>query len=47
MAAVTSSVDPNDVMMSPENLFIRFSLDGGETQTDRVSHRRVLWCPNP
>lgn len=42
---MTSPVDPNEVMMTGENSFIRFSPDGGKTQTDRVSHWRVLWCP--
>ena len=42
---MTSPVDPNNVMMTGENSFIRFSPDGGKTQTDRVSHWRVLWCP--
>ena len=37
-------VDPNSVMMTGENSFIRLSPDGGKTQTDRVSHWRVLWC---
>ena len=40
-----SPVDPNNVLMTGENSFIRFSPDGGKTQTDRVSHWRVLWCP--
>jgi hypothetical protein len=40
---MTSPVDPNDVMMTGENSFIRYSPDGGKTQTDRVSHWRVLW----
>jgi hypothetical protein len=31
--------------MTGENSFIRLSSDGGKTQTDRVSHWRVLWCP--
>ena len=39
-------VDPNQVLMTGENSFIRLSLDGGKTQTDRVSHWRVLWCPS-
>jgi hypothetical protein len=43
--SATSPTDPNDVMMTGENSFIRFSPDGGKTQTDRVSHWRVLWCP--
>ncbi|MGQ0511774.1 MAG: hypothetical protein ACT4P9_14325 [Betaproteobacteria bacterium] len=43
--AAPSPVDPNDVMMTGENSFIRLSPDGGATQTDRFSHWRVLWCP--
>jgi hypothetical protein len=39
-------VDPHDVVMTGENSFIRLSNDGGSTMTDRVSHWRVLWCPN-
>lgn len=42
---MTSTVDPNDVLMTGENSFIRLSKDGGATQSDRVSHWRVLWCP--
>jgi len=42
---MSSPVDPNDVMMTGENSFIRFSPDAGKTQTDRASHWRVLWCP--
>ena len=38
-------VDPNDVLMTGENSFIRLSLDGGATLSTRVSHWRVLWCP--
>jgi hypothetical protein len=38
-------VDPNDVMMTGENSFIRLSPDGGKTLSDRASHWRVLWCP--
>jgi hypothetical protein len=38
-------VDPNDVLMTGENSFIRLSLDGGKTLSTRVSHWRVLWCP--
>lgn len=44
-AAMTSPVDPNDPLMTGENSFIRLSLDGGKTPSDRVSHWRVLWCP--
>ena len=42
---MASPVDPNRVLMTGENSFIRLSPDGGETMTDRLSHWRVLWCP--
>ena len=42
---MSSPVDPNNVLMTGENSFIRYSPDGGKTQTDRASHWRVLWCP--
>jgi hypothetical protein len=42
---MTAPVDPNDVLMTGENSFIRLSLDGGRTVSDRLSHWRVLWCP--
>ena len=38
-------MDPNDVMMTGENSFVRLSHDGGKTLADRWSHWRVLWCP--
>ena len=38
-------VDPNTVLMTGENSFIRLSKDGGKTPSDRFSHWRVLWCP--
>ncbi len=38
-------VDPNEVMMTGENSFIRLSEDGGATLSSRLSHWRVLWCP--
>jgi hypothetical protein len=38
-------IDPNEVLMTGENSFIRLSLDGGKTMSSRVSHWRVLWCP--
>ena len=38
-------VDPNNVVMTGENSFIRLSNDGGKTLIDRVSHWRVLWSP--
>jgi hypothetical protein len=39
-------VDPNAVLMTGENSFIRLSHDGGKTISDRFSHWRVLWCPD-
>ena len=41
----TPPVDPNTVLMTGENSFIRLSRDGGKTMSDRLSHWRVLWCP--
>lgn len=38
-------VDPDDVVMTGENSFIRLSNDEGKNLTDRVSHWRVLWSP--
>ena len=38
-------VDPNEVLLTGENSFIRLSPDGGKTQSDRFSHWRILWCP--
>ena len=38
-------VDPNDVLMTGENSFVRLSNDGGKTVVDRTSHWRVLWSP--
>ena len=38
-------VDPNAVLMTGENSFVRLSRDGGKTMSDRLSHWRVLWCP--
>jgi hypothetical protein len=42
---MTAPVDPNDVVMTGENSFMRLSPDGGKTMSDRLSHWRVLWCP--
>lgn len=42
---MTPPVDPNNVLMTGENSFIRLSKDGGKNQSDRISHWRVLWCP--
>jgi hypothetical protein len=41
---MASPVDPNDVLMTGENSFIRLSHDGGKTLASRFSHWRVLWC---
>ena len=41
---MASPVDPNNVLMTGENSFIRLSLDGGATLSTRLSHWRVLWC---
>ena len=43
---MASPVDPNEVLMTGENSFVRLSPDGGTTMTDRFSHWRVLWCPS-
>ncbi|MCC6626215.1 MAG: hypothetical protein IT340_02315 [Chloroflexi bacterium] len=42
---MTPPVDPNAVLMTGENSFIRLSRDGGRSLSDRLSHWRVLWCP--
>jgi hypothetical protein len=42
---MAAPVDPNAVLMTGENSFIRLSHDGGKTQSDRFSHWRVLWSP--
>ena len=42
---MANPVDPNEVMMTGENSFIRLSPDGGSTISSRLSHWRVLWCP--
>ena len=42
---MTPPVDPNEVLMTGENSFVRLSLDGGQTMSDRFSHWRVLWSP--
>jgi hypothetical protein len=41
---MASPVDPNAVLMTGENSFIRLSHDGGQTLATRLSHWRVLWC---
>jgi hypothetical protein len=38
-------VDPNNVLLTGENSFIRLSNDGGANIVDRVSHWRILWSP--
>lgn len=42
---MTMIVDQDEVLMTGENSFIRLSNDGGQTMSDRLSHWRVLWCP--
>ncbi len=42
---MASPVDPNQVLMTSENSFVRLSHDGGKTLATRASHWRVLWCP--
>ena len=42
---MANPVDPNEVLMTGENSFIRLSRDGGKTLETRASHWRVLWCP--
>ena len=42
---MANPVDPNEVLMTGENSFVRLSHDGGKTLADRWSHWRVLWCP--
>jgi hypothetical protein len=42
---MTPPVDPNVVLMTGENSFIRLSRDSGQSLSDRLSHWRVLWCP--
>jgi hypothetical protein len=42
---MAAPVDPNQVLMTGENSFIRLSHDGGKSMSDRWSHWRVLWCP--
>jgi hypothetical protein len=38
-------VDPNNVLLTGENSFIRLSNDGGANFVDRLSHWRILWSP--
>jgi hypothetical protein len=42
---VALPVDPNQVLMTGENSFIRLSKDAGKSVSTRASHWRVLWCP--
>ncbi len=42
---MTNPIDPNEVLMTGENSFIRLSSDGGKSVSSRLSHWRVLWCP--
>jgi hypothetical protein len=38
-------VNPDDLILIGENSFIRLSKDGGQSQSTRASHWRVLWTP--
>ena len=42
---MTSPVDPNQVVLTGENSFIRLSPEAGGEQTTRTSHWRILWSP--
>ena len=42
---MTSPVDPNQIVLTGENSFIRLSPQAGGEQTTRASHWRVLWSP--
>jgi len=39
---VTPPVDPNNVLMTGDNSFIRLSHDGGKSPSDRFSYWPVL-----
>ena len=41
----TNPTDPNEVRLTGENSFIRLSHDGGNNQSTRTSHWRVLFSP--
>ena len=45
MAEQQQLVDPNNVLLTGENSFIRLSNDDGANFVDRVSHWRILWSP--
>ena len=42
---MTSPVDPNQVVLTGENSFIRLAPEAGGEQTTRTSHWRILWSP--
>lgn len=38
-------VNPHELILVGENSFVRLSKDGGQSQSTRCSHWRVLWSP--
>ena len=42
---MTSPIDPNQIVLTGENSFIRLSASAGGPNTTRSSHWRVLWSP--
>jgi hypothetical protein len=38
-------VNPHELILIGENSFVRLSTDGGNSQSTRCSHWRVLWSP--
>lgn len=42
----TNPTDPNKVLLTGENSFIRLSHEEGGSQTTRVSHWRILYSPS-
>ena len=41
----TNPTDPNKVLLTGENSFIRLAAEEGGTQTTRISHWRILYSP--
>ena len=41
----TNPTDPNRVLLTGENSFIRLATEEGGTQTTRISHWRILYSP--
>jgi hypothetical protein len=42
---MTSPIDPNQIVLTGENSFIRLSSTAGGASTTRTSHWRILWSP--